>query len=130
MSGKPWICMVYYAFDGNNFYFISNPGTRHCRNIKNNRHVACAIADSSQKVTSKKTGVQINGIASQIKSDKEISRVFGLWNKANPGFEKFINIENVKNGKMNDRPYIIKPFQIKFFNERLYGPEGFEIFRM
>lgn len=130
MSGKPWICTVYYAFDGKKLYFISSPNSRHCKDIRKNKHVACAITDSKQKVVGKKVGVQIEGTASQVAKDEEIKRALDLWNKANTGFEKFISMENIKSGKMNDRAYVIKPMKIKFFNENLYGPEGFKVFEL
>ena len=57
-SKKLWISTVYYAVNNNlNIYFISNPKTRHGKDILLNREVACSIADSHQKVKEKKRGV-------------------------------------------------------------------------
>ena len=128
---NPWICTVFYAIDEKlNIYFISNPKRQHCLDIRKNKNVACAITDSNQSVVSKKIGVQIQGVASQINSDKGMKHAFDIWNKANPGFEKVINIENVRNGIISDRPFVITPKKIKFFNERLYGPDAVRTFRL
>jgi len=129
-TGKPTICTVYYATDGKfNLYFISNPKTRHCTNIRKNSSVACAVTDSDQTVTSRKSGMQIYGTASHLKTEKEIRKSLDLWNNANPGLEKFITFERMKDGRMTDRLYKIKIKEIKFFSEKLYGSEGFRTFR-
>lgn len=123
------ICTVYYTIDDDfNLYFISEPSSNHCLNITNNTQVACAIADSRQKVTDKKAGVQVEGSAQQLQDDNQIKLVLDLWNKSNPGFEKIINIANIKNGGIKSKVYKIQPKIIKFFSEELYGPEGFENF--
>ena len=128
-SSKPWISTVYYAVDNQmNLYFVSKPQTRHCKDIASNRHVACAIADSTQKVTSKKTGVQIQGVATPVNDTEKIKWALKMWNKAHSGVERIINLENMTKGVIKSRVYQIKPKLIKFFNEDLYGPEGFEIF--
>jgi uncharacterized protein YhbP (UPF0306 family) len=129
VSKKPWICTLYYAIDAKmNIYFISDPGTKHCIDIKNNMNVACAIADSYQKPVDRKLGVQIAGTAKQVSNNMEIEHALKLWNNANPGMNKFINIKNFRNGTMQEKLYVIKPKKAKFFNEKLYGPEGFIIY--
>lgn len=128
---SPWICSVYYTINKDcTIYFISEPTTRHCKNIETNNHVAVAISDTTQMVTAKKIGVQIEGVASLVKDRKKLRTVIDLWNKTNPGFEKFINLENIDRNGIKGRFYKIKPTRIKFFNEALYGPEGFKIFTL
>ncbi len=125
-----WICSVYYVADNNfNLYFLSEPTTEHSKNITVNGEVACAIADSRQKANSKKIGVQLNGIASLVSNIQKIKWMLNLWNKINTGFESIINLKNIKNKVIKSKIYKITPKKIKFFNEELYGPEGFEIFK-
>jgi|SRR3989344_2588840 len=129
-SNKLWISTVYYAIDNNlNIYFISDPKTRHGKDILSNEEIACSIADSHQKVKEKKKGVQISGNALLVNGKIEIIKALILWNKANPGFEKIINIESMKKKIINDKVFKIKPKIIKFFNEELYGNEGYKIFK-
>ncbi|MFA4922838.1 MAG: hypothetical protein WC557_01450 [Ignavibacteriaceae bacterium] len=126
---KLWICSVYYVIDSDfNLYFLSEPATEHCQDIIINGEVACAIADSKQKAASKKIGVQLNGITTQIINIQKIKWMLALWNKINPGFESIINLKNIKNKVIKSKIYKIVPKVIKFFNEQLYGPEGFEVF--
>lgn len=127
---KPWICNVYFVIDDNfNLYFISEPTTIHCKNISKNKNVTCSVADSSQKVTDKKIGVQIRGTAQRLDNLQKIRWMLAFWNKMNPGFETIINLKNIQNKVIKGRAYQIKPEVIKFFNEKLYGPEGQKIFR-
>jgi len=128
-TDKPWVCTVYYAVDDAfNLYLITEPNTKHARDIVANTIVACAISDSHQKVTDKKEGVQIEGFCSQLSEDNKIKEALTLWNKANPGFEQIINWESIQQGKIKGRVYLVKPTSIKYFNESLYGPEEFEVF--
>lgn len=129
ISDKPFICNVYYGMDDNfNLYFISETSTDHAKNISKNPEVAVSVADTHQSVTDKKVGVQISGKASLVTDEKELISALKLWNKANPGFEKIISLENMKKKIIKGKVYRIKPVSVKFFNEKLYGSEGFEEF--
>lgn len=129
LSKKPYICTVFYAEDSSGkLYFISEPLSKHCKNISSNTSVAVAISDSHQRVTDKKKGLQIEGSVHEVIEKKEIKHALNLWNAKNPGFEKVINYQNMKNGKIKGHVYRISPSRIKFFNEELYGPEGYKIF--
>lgn len=128
-DGKPWTSTVFYAIDNDfNFYFISEPTTRHSKAIYKNKLVSSSIADSNQVVTDKKIGVQIEGIASEVKNKNKLKIVVSMWHKKNPGFEDIINLPNMIKKIIKGRFYQINPTLIKFFNEKLYGSEGFEIF--
>lgn len=128
-SDNPWICSVYYVVDDTlQIYFITKPSSKHCQNIAKNPFVACAIAASDQKVTEKKAGVQLEGKASLVTDEKEVVKALALWNKINPGFEKIINRDNIKNGTIQSKVYKVVPTRVKFFNESLYGPEGYREF--
>lgn len=122
-------CVVYYAVDDDfNLYFISEPDSEHCKNIAVTPNVACSIADSHQKVRDKKIGVQIKGAVTDIHGVDKLEAIINLWNSTNPGMESLISINNFRNKILNSRAYKIQPTEIKFFNEDLYGEEGFETF--
>ena len=128
-NDKLWVSVVYYVVDDKlNLYFLSEPTTEHCQNILKNAEVACAIFNSNQKVTDKKVGVQLHGKASKVSNLAKIKWMLALWNKINPGFETIINLKNMQNKIIKGRIYKIEPITIKFFNEALYGSEGFEVF--
>ncbi|MBI2617739.1 pyridoxamine 5'-phosphate oxidase family protein [Candidatus Gottesmanbacteria bacterium] len=129
VSKKPYICTVFYAEDASgDLYFISEPKSKHCKNISGNTSVAVAIFDSHQRVADKKKGVQIEGNANEVTEEKEIKHALKLWNTKNPGFENVINYQSMKTGKIKGKIYRISPSRTKFFNEELYGPEGYKIF--
>ncbi|MBI3955420.1 pyridoxamine 5'-phosphate oxidase family protein [Candidatus Gottesmanbacteria bacterium] len=124
-----WVSNVYFVCNEKfNLYFLSEPKSQHCLDIKSKPQVACAIADTRQKVVDKKIGVQLYGISSQVKNLSTIMWMLKMWNKLNPGFESIINLKNIQSNKINGRIYKIEPTLIKFFNEELYGPEGFKLF--
>ncbi|NOY15254.1 MAG: pyridoxamine 5'-phosphate oxidase family protein [bacterium] len=126
---NPWIATVYYVVDdGLNFYFFSDPKTQHGQDIAQNDKVVCSIADSSQKVTDKKVGVQLWGRCRVVESLEKIKWLFRKWHENNPGVESFLNLENMKKGAIKAKAYRVVPKKIKFFNEKLYGPEGQKIF--
>jgi len=125
-----WSCSVYYVVDDKfNFYFISEPTTEHIKNISVNSQVACNIVNSSQPVTTKKMGVQIRGRVMQETNHVKIQTILAMWNQVNPGFSDIINLKNIVHKVINSKVYKIKPELIKFFNEELYGSEGFKKFK-
>lgn len=128
-DGKPWVANVYYVVDdGFNLYFLSEPASKHGRDLAKNPSVSCSIADSNQKVTDKKIGVQLQGSAKIVNALAKIKWMLHIWNKINPGFESLINLKNIQNKVIKGKVYRVKPALIKFFNEELYGSEGFELF--
>ncbi len=122
-------CVVYVAVDKDfNLYFISEPNSEHCKNIALHNGVACAIADSRQPVRAKKIGAQIKGTAHEVTGVGQLEAIITMWNATNPGMESIISINNFRNKILKSQAYKIVPTEIKFFNEELYGEEGFEIF--
>jgi len=127
---KPWICSVYYAVDKDFcLYFVSSPKSKHCQDIEKNDKVACAIYDSHTPNSAQKIGVQIEGVASQVKGWDRTEVILKMWNRAAPGMEKVINIKNMKEKVISSRVYAVKPTLIKFINQKLYGEDGFREFR-
>lgn len=130
-SNKPWGASVYYTVDNKlNLYFVSQPQTRHMKELAKNRNVACIIADSSQKVTDKKVGIQVQGVVSEVKGPAKLRQILRMWSEANTGFQEVINYENIKKRVIQSKVYQVKPKTIKFFNEKLYGPEGERVLRL
>lgn len=124
-----WTAWVYYVIDDDfNLYFVSQPDTDHCKSILKNGEIACAIADSHQKVTDKKIGAQLYGTASQLTNIQQLKWMLKLWNKINPGVEKIINIKNIQTKQIKSRVFKVVPKKIKWFNEALYKEKEFEVF--
>lgn len=67
ISGLPWVSPVVYSFDDKyNFYFVSIPNSRHCKNFKENNKIALAIFDSRQLI-GEGVGLQVEGIVTEVK---------------------------------------------------------------
>lgn len=130
-SDKPWIATVYYVTDDDlNLYFLSDPTSQHARDFVKNNKVACAIFDSDQKATDKKVGIQLWGEVSAIKSLEKINWMLKIWHEVNPGLEDVLTLESMKKRVINAKVYKVLPKKIKFFNEKLYGPEGVKVFQL
>lgn len=130
-KNKPWVCTVYFAVDEDlNLYFVSPPNADHCRYLTRNKYVSCSIYDSSQKVNSKKEGLQLRGTVTVLRKVADIKKALDLWNKANPGAEEYISYENIQKKVITSKVYKITPQLFKYFNETLYGDKESKIFRL
>jgi len=110
----PWAASVYYLVDDNfNFYFVSDPATKHCQNIAKNSKVSITVADSSQKSTDTKVGFAARGIAKKLTNVAEVKGVIEAWNKR--GFVPITYKLMMKAWK--SRFYKIKLTHIQLFDE-------------
>lgn len=111
-----WAASVYYAVDDKfNIYFVTGPKTEHSKNFIKNPTVCGTICDSSQLNSDDKVGVQFRGTVEQVTGLEGLKRAIDLWNRINPGVEKWINIKNIQANKINSRVFRIKPQVIKLF---------------
>lgn len=117
----PWISQVYYSFDKDlNLYFLSAPRTLHSKQIVKNKHVAVAIADSRQKPSDLKKGLQIYGVAKPIKNRMKIRHALRLWKDALKVKNPKLTYENMIRKPNEGTMYQVTPKRIKFFNQELF----------
>lgn len=125
VGDAPWASTVFFVADEElNLYFVSDPSSNHSTHIAKNPEVAVAIFDSHQNVSDQKVGVQMKGRAVQLTDPVDIQEALRRWNEHNPGFEHVITDENIEKSTIHSKVYKISPTYAKFFNEKLYGPEG------
>lgn len=67
----PWAAAVFYVNDATTLYFLSSPGSRHCRNLTMYSRVAVTIQEDYPDWPSIK-GIQLEGTAIQIGGDEEV----------------------------------------------------------
>lgn len=128
-EGYPWTCTVYYAVDDDfNFYFLSEPSTQHCENIKKNHKVSLSIADTDQKLRDMKVGISLQGKAEQVKGIMNFAKAAYHWSKANVEIEDIFYPHNLIFRAVKAKPYVIRPSLIKFLNEDQYGMLGTKVF--
>jgi len=124
----PWIASVFYSFDKDlNLYFISTPTTIHGRQMEKNNQVAAAIADSHQKPSDVKRGLQIYGTVERISGINKINYAIRLWKDFLNIKRPDISFENMKKGLYSGRMYKLTPKKIKLFDqEKFKVPDGEE----
>lgn len=106
IDGTPWVSILAYSFDEKwNFYYASIPNSKHCRNISNNKLVACSIFDSHQN-WGEGVGLQISGTSKVVtKHDFDIVAGFYFnrkypYGKVDPQVAKYFRNElKSRNGK-------------------------------
>ena len=78
-AGEPRAAAVFYAADDNlDLYFLSDPDTRHGRNLGREPRVAATIQADGQD-WQEITGLQIEGTAAVIEGADEIARIAQLF---------------------------------------------------
>jgi hypothetical protein len=117
----PWNCWVFFVIDDDfNIYFISGD-SQHTRDIIENNEVACAISDTMQNPLGSKKGVQIYGIAEQVKGPEQLKWFFNMWKKVLVAEEKKLTYKNYLDKVFDSKVYKITPKKIKWFNDELEG---------
>jgi len=120
----PWIASVYYSYDQDlNIYFLSDPNTLHCKQLKKNPHIALSIVDSHQTVSDLKKGLQVYGKAEEISQANKIRHALSMWKEAlnivNPKYTYENMIKKIVKGRM----FKITPKKIKLFDQALFPVE-------
>lgn len=78
-EGGSWTCPVYFAYDPNlDLYFISQPKSRHMRNIQTNGSISAAIYSTEQSPDGDIIGLQLSGKAVLV-PDHEVERAYGIY---------------------------------------------------
>ncbi len=126
----PTASTIYYGIDEDfNFYIVTSPSSEHAANFLKNSNVACVVVDTNQKMfeTKHKSGIQIKGKIKQA-SEEHLKKSLEIWSHSNKEIaEKFF--KNISQNIWNRKVFVIKPIEIKWFNEELYGEEGTETFK-
>ena len=81
-DGKPWNSPVYSAYDeGYNFYWMSQMGSQHSKNISENPDVFLVIYNSKVAEGTGK-GVYVRATASEVFDEKEIEKALAImWGR-------------------------------------------------
>lgn len=117
----PWIATVYYSIDETlNLYFLSDPKTIHCSQIKKNPNVAIAIADSPQNPAQNKKGIQLYGFAEEISGMHKIKHALSLWKKTLGVTSDAYTYEGMMKQAITGRMYKVTPKKIKYMNPELW----------
>lgn len=125
-----WSNPVHFAYDSDlNLYFISQPGSRHMRNIKGDSDVAVSVYTTNQPALGHVVGLQLQGMAT-IASDDEVEEIHQTY-YGRPEFNTVsVPASNYQGANAPWRFVRIVPNEIGYFdsgrfsNERQVVPEG------
>jgi uncharacterized protein len=115
----PWAAGVYFAADGLSLYFLSDPASRHCRDLAANPRVAATVHEdvaSWQDIR----GVQLSGRAEAVSPAAEASRAWDAYVTKFPfvsGLRTTHGFE-ILGREVTARLYRIIPAQLFFLDNR------------
>ncbi len=86
----PWAAAVFYASDGFDLYFFSNPASRHGVHISANQHVSATIHEDYSQWKDIR-GIQLEGRASKVRSPKLKIRGWEVYRNKFPFVDEFFS---------------------------------------
>lgn len=128
-ENSPWICSVYYSINNNfEIFYVSSPKTNHSKHIEKNAEVAFSISWYNENDLTDRKAVQGKGKCEFLTDENKIKELLENHHKYYSLWKEVITFDAIKNGAIESKPYIIRPSYMKFWNDKLYGPEGLEEF--
>jgi hypothetical protein len=125
-EGSAQSAALFYVNDEFTLYFLSDPESRHSRNIARNSSVSVTI-NEDYRDWRKIRGIQLEGEAVMVKSPLENAKAFKIYIYKFPYVEGFFKspvdlFKGVKERALKTRFYKIIPNWIRFIdNEREFG---------
>lgn len=86
----PWAAALFYVHDGCALYFLSAPGSRHCRVIARSPRVSVTVQEDYSDWREIK-GVQLEGIATRLSGEEE-QRARGLYEAKFPFLRRLADV--------------------------------------
>ena len=121
-NGRTWTCPVFFAYDEKfNFYFISQPGSKHMQNILVNGEISVAIYSTNQSAAGDVFGVQFSGKAVML-PDSEVEKAFQIYYARSPkaAVMKDNKPEKYKGSKVAWKFVKIIPSEIHIFDTKSF----------
>lgn len=85
----PWAAGLFYASDGFSLYFLSDPKTRHCRNVAANPRVSATVHEDYHNWREIK-GIQLEGTCERLEGKLEQARAVAVYLKKFPFVQDFL----------------------------------------
>jgi hypothetical protein len=87
----PWAAALFYASDGLELYFLSDPKTRHGRDLAANPRVAITIQDDHQE-WSKIKGLQMEAAVRPVEGEEEMARAVAVYVEKYPFVAGYLRV--------------------------------------
>lgn len=127
-DGEPWVTNIYFGVnDAGRIYFISNKETLHGEHILKNEKVAFSTVWFNQNDIKDRIGIQGRGVCKVADTDENIKEGVEIHNNLYPEFASVITFRWAK--MFGYRVWYIDPTYIKFWNDKLFGLEGFREYK-
>src|SRR5436853_320479 len=85
----PWASTVFYVNLGFDLYFLSEPGTRHSRNVAARQQIGATVNEDYKDWREIK-GIQIEGACIEVTGKREMLKALGAYLKKYPFVASFI----------------------------------------
>jgi hypothetical protein len=115
----PWAAGLYFACDGLTLYFLSDPETRHCRNIAAEPRVAAAIHEDEKDWRAIR-GVQLEGTAGPVEGAAAVARAWEVYLAKFPFVRQFRvgDALEIMGRAIRSRFYRIVPSRVLYLDNR------------
>ncbi len=119
---------AYFCYtDGLDIYFVSDPATKHCKNIAQSSKIALAVFDTNQPWGEPIRGLQLFGgchLAGTMESAKALKAHAARFH----AYEEYIKALNpLERDKSPYKFYVFRPASVKVLDEPEFGEETFVI---
>ncbi|MBI4229522.1 MAG: pyridoxamine 5'-phosphate oxidase family protein [Planctomycetes bacterium] len=116
---------AYFCFsDDLELYFLSHPGSLHCRNLQESPSMGMAIFSSSQRWGGPDRGVQLLGTCRQARGSQE-KKAEGLYGKRFAAYARWRASLGKDDAARDYRFYRFLPTRLKVLDERTFGAAVF-----
>jgi len=120
-----WVNPVYFAYDEQyNFYFISQPESRHMKNMAENAEVSLAIYSTAQDAQGDVVGIQLSGKACILSEEADVKKAYDVYygrkypdTRKHPEKDEDPYINNPEWQFVEVAPIKMYYFDTKFFDE-------------
>ena len=125
-----WVNPVYFAYDDKyNFYFISQPASRHMQSMAKNPQVSLAIYSTAQDTQGHVAGIQLAGEARILTDEAQVKHAYDVYyGRKYPSTRK--------HPEKDEDPYInnpewqfveVVPIKMYYFDTRFFGETRQEV---
>jgi len=120
----PWTATVFYASDGLDLYFFSDPQSRHCQNLEGNSKVAVTIQEDYGDWRKIK-GIQMEGEVVEVGSMIDKAKAMAVYARKYPGIIKLFSDPGtgiLNRAFLKVKFYCVKPKRVLYIdNEQGFG---------
>lgn len=131
-GNRAHINTAFFAFSNDfELYFLSDPGSLHCRNLSRNASMAMTVFDSSQEWEASGRGLQLFGVCHRTRGNAE-RRATQVYGSRFPVHARWLNERTEADRRRADRLrsyalYRFLPNRVKVLDEKEFGGAVFVI---